>query len=88
MLTNTYNTTLYTGVTSELETRVWKHKTKQYPKSFTAQYNLWKLVYFEGFKTMREAIAREKYIKGKTRKWKDELINKMNPDWNELIVDG
>jgi len=66
IITNPYNTTLYVGVTTNLSTRLWEHRTKANPKSFTARYNLYKLVYYEGFELITEAIKREKYIKGKT----------------------
>ncbi len=60
----TNNTTLYVGVTSNLSSRVCKHKEKKYPRSFTARYNLAKLVYFEKFPTITDAITQEKQIKG------------------------
>jgi putative endonuclease len=84
ILTNKNHTSLYVGVTNNLETRVWEHKIKYDPKSFTAKYNIDKLIYYEGFDSIATAIAREKYIKGKTRKWKEELIRRVNPEWKEL----
>ncbi|HEY9114362.1 MAG TPA: GIY-YIG nuclease family protein, partial [Bacteroidales bacterium] len=63
IMTNKYNTTLYVGLTSNLRNRVYQHKTKQYSNSFTARYNLDKLVYFEPFMFIEEAIEREKQIK-------------------------
>jgi putative endonuclease len=72
------------GVTTNLYTRLWEHRTKRYPKSFTARYNVHKLVYCEGFELITHAIEREKYIKGKVRKWKEDLINTVNPDWKDL----
>ena len=83
-MTNFKQTTLYTGVTSDLLSRVKEHKNKRYPKSFTAKYNLTKLVYYGSFSSVKEAIEMEKYIKGKSRKWKEELINNQNPDWKDL----
>ena len=62
-----------------------EHKEKKYPKSFTARYNLDKLVYFEIFHSIEEAIAREKQIKGGSRKAKEKLIQSMNPDWKDLF---
>jgi putative endonuclease len=85
ILANKYNTTLYTGVSTAIRTRVWEHQTHQNPQSFTARYNVDKLVYYEGFDTLTEAIRREKYIKGKSRAWKNNLITSFNPDWKELI---
>ena len=84
-MTNERHTTLYVGVTSELYNRVVEHKEKKYPKSFTARYNLDKLVYFEIFHSIEEAIAREKQIKGGSRKAKEKLIQSMNPDWKDLF---
>ena len=83
-VTNKNNTVIYTGVTSELKSRIYDHKTKKYPDSFTAKYNCNKLVYFENYSTIIEAIAREKQIKGGSRKTKIDLINKFNPEWNDL----
>ncbi|MFZ1808718.1 MAG: GIY-YIG nuclease family protein [Cyclobacteriaceae bacterium] len=84
IVTNFKRTTLYTGVTSNLQARISEHRDKIYKTSFTARYNLSILVYHEGFHSIEEAIAREKYIKGKSRKWKDELITKFNPLWTDL----
>ena len=84
ILTNTRNTTLYVGVTNNLPTRLWEHRTKRNPRCFTARYNLSSLVYYETFELITEAIKREKYIKGKSRKWKEELIKTMNPVWRDL----
>jgi len=83
-LTNKRHTVLYVGVTNNLATRPWEHRSKQNPKCFTAQYNIDKLIYYEGFATIVEAIAREKFIKGKSRKWKEALVEKINPDWSDL----
>ena len=74
---------LYTGVTNGLERRVWEHKNRFTP-GFTSKYNLTRLVYFEVFTDIREAIAREKQIKGWLRKKKVELIESVNPKWNDL----
>jgi putative endonuclease len=84
IMTNENNTVLYTGVTSDLKDRVNKHKIKKRPGSFTARYNLCKLVYYEQLDTIGEAIKREKQIKGGSRKKKIDLINSMNPAWNDL----
>jgi putative endonuclease len=85
IMTNERHTTLYVGVTSDLYSRVVEHKEKKYPKSFTARYNLTKLVYYETFHSIEEAIAREKQIKGGSRKAKEKLINSMNPEWKNLF---
>jgi len=84
IITNVHHTTLYTGVTNDLPTRLWEHRTKQDPKSFSVKYNLSILVFYQGFDSIVEAIAREKYIKRKTRKWKEALVNSTNPEWNDL----
>jgi len=83
-MTNEYNTTLYIGVSADLPARVMEHREKVYPKSFTARYNLTKLVYFEGFYSIEEAIAREKQLKAGSRKKKEELITSLNPMWKDL----
>src|SRR5688572_16812093 len=88
IITNKHNTVLYVGITNDLPTRVWEHRTKQDPKSFSAKYNLYKLVYYEPFELITEAIKREKYVKRKNRKWKNALIATINPEWNELRGDG
>lgn len=84
ILTNKNNTTLYVGVNSDLISRINQYKTKKDLKSFTARYNLTKLVYFENFHSIEEAIDREKRLKSGNRKRKENLINSVNPDWNDL----
>ncbi len=84
IMTNKNHTTLYTGVTSDLETRIWEHKNHVYPTSFTAKYNLEILVYFEFYTRIEEAIAFEKQIKAGSRAKKEDLINSMNPEWKDL----
>ena len=78
------NTTLYVGVTSTLGARIRKHKENFYEASFTSKYNCKKLVYYQCFETIIEAIAEEKRIKGGSRRKKKILINSMNPEWNDL----
>ncbi|MBT3254609.1 MAG: GIY-YIG nuclease family protein [Candidatus Marinimicrobia bacterium] len=84
ILTNKGNTVLYTGVTSDLENRLYDHLNKTRPNSFTARYNLQKLVYVEPFNSISDAIVREKQIKAGSRKNKLKLIEKDNPDWTDL----
>jgi len=84
-MSNERNTTLYVGVTSDLYSRVVEHKTNENPKSFTARYNLTKLVYYDSFQSIDEAIEREKKIKGGSRKGKEKLINSINPEWKDLF---
>jgi putative endonuclease len=86
ILTNKNNTTLYIGVTANLEQRIKQHKAKIYKKSFTARYNLSKLVYYEAFQMIGDAIEREKQLKGGNRAQKIALIESINPEWNELFV--
>jgi putative endonuclease len=85
-MTNQYNTVLYTGVTSNVFKRVNEHKEK-IVGGFTSRYNVTKLVYYEEFTTMPEAIAREKQIKGSSRQKKIDLINSKNPEWKDLYDD-
>jgi len=79
------NTVLYTGSTSHLKARIYQHKTKEFPGSFTAKYNVDKLVYYEYFHFIEEAIAREKQIKSMKRNKKEKMINDFNPGWNDLF---
>jgi putative endonuclease len=83
ILTNKNNTTFYTGVTNNLKKRVWEHKHKVV-RGFSSRYNLEKLVYFEVFDTVEQAIMREKQIKAGSRRKKVELINKINSEWKDL----
>ena len=86
ILTNISNTTLYIGVTSNLPQRIYQHKHK-FVDGFSKKYNLNKLVYFEGTSDITAAIQREKYLKGKSRQYKIDLINKFNPEWKDLYED-
>jgi len=82
-MTNKLNRVLYTGVTNDLEKRVYEHKSKLI-EGFTKKYNVNKLVYYEEFDDINEAIAREKQIKSGSRQKKIDLIAKMNPAWKDL----
>jgi putative endonuclease len=86
IMTNDNNTVLYTGVTSDLIERVKEHKEKRHQGSFTARYSIRKLIYYESFDSIGQAIKREKQIKGGSRKKKIELINLMNPEWEDLSL--
>jgi len=77
--------TLYVGMCNNLLRRVWEHKNNINANSFTARYNLHKLVYYEFFKDVRLAIIREKQIKNLSRKEKIELIVKANPAFRDLF---
>ncbi len=83
-MSNKMNTTLYIGVTSDLVVRIIEHKSKYNVYSFTAKYNLNKLVYYESFSSIEEAINMEKYLKGKSRAFKDKLIDEHNKNRNDL----
>ncbi|WP_237073745.1 GIY-YIG nuclease family protein [Mucilaginibacter mali] len=83
-MTNKTHSVLYVGVTSELLTRVYDHKNKKAPQCFTAKYNCNKLVYHFSYSTINETIGREKYLKGKGRQFKNNLINEFNPLWKDL----
>jgi putative endonuclease len=83
IMTNPGNTTLYAGVTSDLQARVYEHKERLVP-GFTSRYNINKLVYFEELADALSAIAREKQIKGGSRQDKIDLINNINPRWLDL----
>ncbi len=85
ILTNKNNTTLYIGVTATLKERIIQHKEKHDPKSFTARYNLDKLVYYETHQMIGDAITREKQLKGGSRAQKVALIESINPDWLDLF---
>ena len=86
IITNKYNNVLYTGVTTDLVKRIYEHKNK-IVDSFSKKYNLDKLVYYEIIEDISSAIEREKFLKGKTRKYKLDLINKFNINWNDLYQD-
>jgi putative endonuclease len=78
--------TLYTGVTNNLERRVYEHKHKSIP-GFTSKYNITRLAYFEETDNISQAIAREKQIKGWLRVKKIALIESINPEWKDLSED-
>ena len=90
IMANRNNTVLYTGVTSDLRERVNQHKSKKHSNSFSAKYGIYKLVYYERHGSIRDAIKREKQIKGGSRKKKFDLVKGMNSEWIELsiILDG
>ena len=83
LLTNKQHTVLYVGVTENVVKRVWQHKEK-FVEGFTKRYNISKLVYYEEYSTLLEAIAREKQIKNWKREWKIDLIKTMNPEFRDL----
>jgi putative endonuclease len=84
LMTNKYNTALYTGMTNDLLVRTKQHKALKIP-GFTSRYRITKLVYYEHFSNVDDTIEREKQIKSWSRARKEELVNKMNPDWVDLF---
>lgn len=85
--TNPGKTVLYTGVTNKLKVRIQQHFENRGKKStFAGKYYCYKLIYFEWFSDIKQAIAREKEIKDMSRKRKEELIAKVNPNWNFLVI--
>ena len=83
IITNKTNTVFYIGVTSDLQDRIWQHKQKVY-KGFSAKYDCNKLVYFEEYQFIQDAIAREKQLKAGSRQNKINIIIKNNPAWDDL----
>ena len=86
IITNKNKTVLYTGFTNDLERRIYEHKSKIY-KGFATKYNCHKLLYFEEFKEMKDALHRERQVKKYSRQWKENLISEANPDWKDLYDD-
>jgi putative endonuclease len=85
LLTNQRLNVLYTGVTNDMERRLWEHKN-HLVRGFTKRYNCDRLVYVETFDEIDQAIAREKQIKGWTRAKKNTLVERVNPEWSELSI--
>lgn len=87
ILASERNGTLYVGVTNDLVRRVQEHRQERDPNSFTARYDVKRLVYYEYHDDIRDAIKHEKRIKGWKRQWKLELIEGMNLHWRDLYDD-
>ena len=83
LITNKYQTVIYTGATSNLPQRILENKKN--PKSFSARYNLNILVYYEQFQWIEDVMAREKQIKAGSREAKNDLIRLINPNWKDLF---
>ena len=83
MMTNRSRAVLYTGMTSSLESRLWFHANNE-GRSFTKRYKIDRLVYYESYDDPRDAISREKEIKGWRRKKKNDLVRRPNPKWEDL----
>jgi putative endonuclease len=86
LLTNWNNKVMYVGVTNDLERRIYEHKQKLVA-GFTEKYNVKKLVYFEVTEDVNAAITREKEIKKWRREKKNNLVNRVNPDWEDLSLE-
>lgn len=87
IITNFTNTTFYIGVTNSLERRIFEHK-QELIDSFSKKYKLKKLVYFEQYNDVKEALSREKQLKNWRREWKLDLIRKVNPTFKNLLEDA
>ncbi len=83
-MSNKKDGVLYIGLTKRIKERIYQHKNKVHPNTFSARYNLDKLIYFEEYKIESKAKLREKQMKKWNRAWKIELIEKVNPDWKDL----
>ena len=86
LMTNKNNTVIYTGVTSDLQKRIFEHK-EDFVDGFTKKYNIDKLVYYEVFESIVDAITREKQIKAGSRQKKSDFINKINPTFKDLYYE-
>ncbi len=86
ILSNKKNGTLYIGMTNDLERRMYEHKNK-IVDGFTKRYSLDKLMFYEIYQNVDNAIKREKQLKNWNRKWKIDLIEKRNSNWNDLASD-
>lgn len=86
ILSNKLHTVLYIGVTKDLVRRMYEHRHELYQGSFTAKYHVHELVYFEETSSIREAIEREKQLKTWNRKRKNQLIERVNPTWDDLYI--
>ena len=84
ILTNNHKNVIYTGITNDLVKRVYEHKNHLDKGSFTARYNVERLVYFEVSSDIDSAIEREKQIKGWNRKRKEKLVESKNPNWEDI----
>ncbi len=86
IMTNKNKTVLYVGATNDIQKRINEHKNKIHKNSFTARYNCDVLVYFEEYNSVKDAFIREKQLKAGNRKKKEDLINSMNPEWQDLSI--
>ena len=84
IITNKKDGVLYIGITNNLKRRIYQHKNKVHKTTFSARYNLDKLVFYEIVETKEEALLKEARMKKWNREWKTNLINELNPDWLDL----
>jgi putative endonuclease len=87
IVTSNSHSTLYIGVTSDLRVRIWQHRAGERPGTFSQRYHCAHLIYFEHYREIRDAIAREKQLKRWTRAKKNTLIATMNAQWQDLAAD-
>ena len=85
ILASTQNGTLYIGVTNNLTRRIYEHKN-DFVEGFTRKYKIHKLVYYEQIENIESALTREKQLKKWDRQWKLRLIEKQNPEWEDLYM--
>ena len=85
IMTNKYRKVLYIGVTGNLEHRIWQHKNHKLKKSFTDKYNCEYCIYYEEYDYINNAIDRETELKKWNRNKKEALINRLNPEWREIV---
>ena len=88
MMMNKNNTVIYIGVTTDLISRIQSHVNNQYRTSFTSRYNIHKLVYYEILPSISDAIKREKCLKNWKREWKLDLIQSVNPEFEDLLPES
>jgi putative endonuclease len=87
VVTNNTRSTLYIGVTADLRVRAWQHRPGERPGTFSQRYHCAHLIYYEHYRDVRDAIAREKQLKGWRRQKKNTLIATLNPQWEDLAAD-
>ena len=85
MLTNRSRVVLYTGVTNSIEKRLWHHENTE-KRTFTKRYKVNRLVYYECYNDIRDALSRETQIKGWRREKKNQLVETLNPKWEDLTT--
>ena len=87
IMSNARRTVVYTGITTDIQKRIVEHASEKPQDGFCGRYNVFDLVYYEQHDTIAGAIAREKQIKGYARKKKNEIIERLNPQWKTLCIE-